>query len=121
MEKIKVIDLLNKIANGELKDGTRFIDKYTKTEYIFKPNSYAGIYPPNEANADKNWLLSLGGGCFRLDQEVEILEEDKKIEKIDKDDLVIGTPNGARVSFTLADSILLDKINEIIDVLNKEK
>ena len=122
---MKVIDLLNKIANGELENGTKFRDKYTQKEYVFKPNSYAGIYPPDTSKSDEDWLLTLHSGWFRLDQEVEIIE-DKKIRKIctfpglDDNDYAYedgNRQNNVKINNKM-EELLIDKINEIIDKIN---
>ena len=98
---MKIIDLLNKIANGEevpkkiycfnrefyLKENTYFGDTFTLMHYIQEED---------------------------LNEKIEILEEEKKIpeklEDIIKDDC-IEAPNNF---------ILMDKINEIIDYLKSK-
>ena len=103
MNKIRVIDLLNKIANGEevpnkiycfnrefyLKEKTYFGDTFTLMHYIQEED---------------------------LNDEVEIIEEDKKIEKLyglattrEKTEII---PNNEELMF---------KINELIDEVNKLK
>lgn len=118
---MKVIDLLNKIANGE--EVPKWV-VYDKKEYTYMEECKDYVHEVYN-NGTMLFLLSKiftkNGIDIVLNQELDFIEEDKKIEKIDKDDLVIGTPNGARVSFTLADSILLDKINEIIEAINGRK
>ena len=60
-----------------------------------------------------------------LNDEVEIIEEDKKIEKlILKDGKVIGTwENGSKYCYTLSapQTVISNKINELIDVVNELK
>ena len=97
---MKVIDLLNKIANGEeVKFKTKTDDciyELTKGAYLYN------ITNKEETRwfIDERWL----------NEEVEIIE-DKKIENLyymgeDKTDKLI---------------MIRDKINEIIDKLNEEK
>lgn len=123
---MRVIDLLNKIANGELENGTKFRDKYTKKEYVFKPNSYAGIYPPDTSKSDEDWLLTLHSGWFRLDQEVEIVG-DKKIEKLETYDIAgnIFLEDCCfkyipidKEKLTANEQVFVNKIDEIIDYIN---
>ena len=99
MSKMTVIQLLNKIANGEevpkkirIKDREYFYDKYSNW-YFFGKTS-------------EDMFISKD----RLNDEVEIIEEeqeDKKIEKIDE-------------ILTIMCDDLKDKIKEIVDKINKE-
>lgn len=86
---MKVIDLLNKIANGE-------------------------VIGENKIKIDNNVITIdtlLGSYIFdkkRLNDEVEIIEEDKKIEKLE-----ILSDNEH-----YSNAVLYGKINEIIDYIN---
>lgn len=84
MSKIKVIDLLNKIENGELKSKTKI--KYDGRTYVYDFPNLCGIYEENKpTNIDYN-LLSILTDVNQLHQEVEIIEKqseaDKMFEKI---------------------------------------
>ena len=117
---MKVIDLLNKIANGE---ELHFcvINKGFKTEYFYekgKPLRY-------DDDEDVEWRISEDW----LNCEVEIIEEDKKIRKIytfpglDEDDYAYedgNRPNNVKINNKI-EELLIYKINEIIDKLNKGK
>lgn len=98
---MKVIDLLNKIANGEeVKFKTKTDDciyELTKGAYLYN------ITNKEETRwfIDERWL----------NEEVEIIE-DKKIETID----YIGYGEDGDLQYQI-----IDKINEIIDKLNEEK
>lgn len=106
---MKVIDLLNKIANREefpnkIKYGNRiyeYEDGYDfvcdNLEHPYFAESYCNDY------AD-------------LNSEVEIIEEDKKIETINWKSCA---DNLKDVNDNIDD--LVSKINEIIDYINKEK
>ena len=89
---MKVIDLLNRIANGE------DVPKYVK--YInFVKNKEDIMMVCKE-----NIIYKLDQLEIHLNDKVEIIEEDKKIKKIDDDAITLG--------------IVRDKIKEIIEVIN---
>lgn len=105
---MKIIELLNKIANGEEVPSKILYDNQT-WEYDKNFNQYE-----NDGDGYNLW----NGYNFNiLNNEVEIIEEveePKKIEPIEK------------VSFSDKESaemniLFMQKINEIIDFLNKEK
>ena len=106
---MKVIDLLNKIANGEA------IPKKIKLDniiFIFQDGEYISN------NGDGSCLDQFMCFYYRdLNKEVEIIEEDKKINNLiyynkkDFDNL------DEFVEITTRD--IFDKINEIIDKLNE--
>ena len=108
---MKVIDLLNKIANGEEAPKhihIRDVDSYTWQEDVKEYWS----------DRDENNLLSdLDLSSTNLNEEVEIIEEPKKIEKIEM-------CTGGIMSFDSVENItteLKDKINELIDEINNLK
>lgn len=107
--KIKVIDLLNKIANGEepkIKYDNHIL-KYNKNEEKF---------------IDKDGLNSLYEIDFsELNDEVEIIEETKKIEKIARCDSIKMTYYGELHKPTENEEILRIKVNELIDEINNLK
>jgi len=96
---MKVIDLLNRIANGE-----DFKEKHFK--YIDRIDQEIDICMISEENI----IYKLDEKSIKLNDEVEIIEEDKKIEK-----LFTGGYD------TISDTTLANKINEIIDEINKLK
>lgn len=93
---MKVIDLLNKIANGE-----EVPKKIKYDDFIFYWNISKSAYYEIENHCifSDNIILDLS-----LNDEVEIIEEDKKIEKL-------------KSPFSTFD--IVDKINEIRDVINE--
>ena len=111
---MKVIDLLNKIANGEIDYTTKF-DAKVNMGYC-GINEYFEKYPINE-----NYL-----NCeIELNDEVEILEEEKKIpEQIEcyhqYDECVVKDKFYQDKIGSLVDEIIIDKINEIIDYLKSK-
>ena len=108
---MKIIDLLNKIANGE-----------EVPKEIFHQKQW-WKYNPNNDYEGTEW-----GGCLlnsilinQLNDEVEIIEEDKKIEEPKIDFM--------KEDYTLEDIVhmttinvgkLTDKICEIIDYINNK-
>ena len=111
--KIKIIDLLNKIANGE--EVPKKI-KYEKDTYIHIDN-YCYYCE------DTNLILSdrIFAEYSKLNDEVEILEETKKIEKIARCDSIKMTHYGELYKPTENEEILRTKINELIDEINNLK
>ena len=112
---MKIIDLLNKIANGEE------VPKKIKWHDKVWIRDFEGAYYYYEEGADYLFMDDIGNTTW-LNKEVEIIEEDKKIEKF-KDYIPIGlTSVGADFRKKDVFEALLkigDKINEIIDVINR--
>ena len=102
---MKIIDLLNKIANGEEVKFRLINDDLT---YSLKKNNYLHI---EELNKDAEWYIDKSW----LNEEVEIIEEENKIEKSNIDTSKL---KGKEVPRAI-DYLLESKINEIIDKLNK--
>ena len=114
---MKVIDLLNKIANGEevpKKIRITDIDDRITKHYNF-------FYDEDDQEYKDDELFPLGTRLILdrvLNKKVEILEEEKKIpEKLDKYADVSGD---LACGWTFGEEKLKDKINEIIDCLNSK-
>ena len=105
---MKVIDLLNKIANGEEVPKKIRIDHWCyKFEWVEHDSNY---YDKHE---DIDLMSCLSMDKEELNYEVKIIEEDKKIGKLKYSicgDLA-EVPDNQK---------LMDKINEIIEVLNNK-
>lgn len=104
---MKVIDLLNKIANDEevpykirIKDREYFYDKYSNW-YFFGKTS-------------EDMFIDKG----RLNEKVEIIEEDKKIEKLNYNNNDEFDIEGFTFDYEQKMQIV-DKINEIINYINE--
>lgn len=100
-KKIKVIDLLNKIANGE-----EVPKKIKDSSFELTLNRDGKHY-----GGQTTTVLNSVFGMNRLNDEIEIIEEPMKIEKFDF----------SKVN-TIIDEDLQDiknKLNEIIDYINK--
>ena len=107
--KIKIIDLLNKIANNEeLPKTIRWYDKFYNDYDEISNNYKAFVYE------------KLKNEVWNLNDEVEI-EEDKKIEKIARCDDIKMTHYGELHKPTENEEILRIKINELIDEINNLK
>jgi len=117
---MKVIDLLNKIANRE--EVPEKV-KYEYKDYVYKDN-YEDYYCEEESRYlfetivhDENWKLS-----YAMNIEVEIIEdtpeEEKKIpEKLGECAYVDGE---IAYSWSKSEAILKTRINEIIDYLKSK-
>ena len=109
---MKVIDLLNRIANGEE------VSKKIKIKQ----------WENNAEDEDLEYELfdRLYNEDFELNDEVEVIEEDKKIEKLElvsngsKNSYALLDEYGTKCALTKHSKIMCDKINEIIDKINKE-
>jgi len=104
---MKVIDLLNKIANGEdVPKKIKFLDKQYTFEEEYKKYYRHGVI--SDSFEDDWYIFKI------LNDEVEIIEdtpkEDKKIEKLD----ISGLCN---TEITLK---YFHKLNEIIDFINRK-
>ena len=119
---MKVIDLLNKIANGE-----EVPKKIKVGDYIW---NYDEI--DFRANDDRGYLFEVHTRINEedLNEVVEIIEEDKKIEKLKQrtDTGLFGSMVNDEISVAEAInkqanyiSDIVDKINEIIDYLEENK
>lgn len=114
---MKVIDLLNKIANGEeVPKKVKYKTHYW--EYKEEVKDY------KDDEDDYVFSCSNYDITAMLDNEVEIIEEDKKIKRIQScgDNLYseyIGQWLANKENYTEYDELLMNKINEIIDYINK--
>ena len=112
---MKVIDLLNKIANGE--EVPHF--KIFEIEYFLNDRGVLREKEEDRPSEDTRWFID----SKWLNTEVEIVEEDKKIEKIDLSEWgeITYSENWKIFTddFNRNCSLFVNKINEIIDKLNK--
>ena len=101
---MKVIDLLNKIANGKIK-------------YPIKWERYGIEYKiEDEASLEDFYCV-----CNTLNDEIEIIEEPKKIEKLEP---IYKIEQDMNLDSVIAwqkvnNKIFQKKIDEIIDYINK--
>ncbi len=103
---MKIIDLLNKIANEEeVPKKIKF--NYLEYEFNEEEREYQRHFGVEDYGLGEDVRLDIA-----LGDEVEIIGEDKKIEKL------YGEP---RHTFTENELYIVGKVNEIIDYINKEK
>ena len=103
---MKVIDLLNEIAKGEQPSHIRV---YNRDWYW---NNYDGYVTEGSLSTTPDaqiYLFSQYRLDFALDKEVEIIEEDKEIEKVS---VKTNNHNVKKVA---------NKLNELIDLVNELK
>ena len=114
--KIKIIDLLNKIANGEeVPKKIKYKNKiYERYQNITTNNLYYYQVP----NKNDFLIYQLEAAIDLLD-EVEILEKPKKIEKIARCDSF--KVSGELYKPTENQEILRIKVQELIDEINNLK
>lgn len=125
--KIKIIELFNRIANGE--EVPEKI-KWDNLIYVLKQDSIDGHFYYRREGTD----YSVGNLFFSdltmgdLNDEVEIIEEDKTIKEL-KTEFIgnnfsakkIIEKNGKGYSIREVDNILINKINELVKEINKLK
>lgn len=118
---MKIIDLLNKIANGEE------VPKKIKWQgQIYEYSNFERFYYQNGFSMYRDFYTE--GNC--LNDEIEIIEEPKKIEKLEtykeKEDedyfanILKLSPN-SEFEIDEALSTTIDKLNELIDEINNSK
>jgi hypothetical protein len=124
---MKVIDLLNKIAKGE--EVPKKI-KYEEKEWIYRKNVQDYIY---EKDIEIKYLIQeiLKGYIATKDllfYEIEIIEEDKGIEKLElgypednPSNVYIINEYGTKCYLNKHDRVMAFKINELIDEVNRMK
>lgn len=108
--KIKIIDLLNKIANGEKSINVE--TKYDSDDWV-KDDFLLSLYI--EFEHKNNYEI-----VKFLNDYVEIIEEPKKIEKITVREKTLGFPSGEWTARNM-DKAFAIKINELIDEINNLK
>ena len=118
---MKIIDLLNKIANGEEVPKKIRIDHWC---YKFEWVEHLDNYYDKSADLDLTSALSMSKEELNyevkiIEEEIEIIEEDKPIEKITIDLNYANHYSKANVKAN--GKYLAEKINEIIDEVNKLK
>ena len=113
---IKMIDLLNKIANGEAPTNIKYKEK---EYYLFDSKSYL--------TTDKSRFFDTID-FKELNEEVEIIEEDKEIEKLSYQQVGYQNCDGSErkikevvIDFNKQVRQLGNKLNEVIEAVNELK
>lgn len=121
---MKIIDLLVKISQGE-----RMPKKIKYEGYVQEYDKVAKDYYRNDIDEEYIYLfqdLFKKETSFFINNEVEIIEENKKIEKIkilidDINTEYVANDKGEKLSYSKSDLMFADRINELIDEVNKLK
>ena len=117
--KIKIIELLNLLAENKIKRGTKI--KYLGTIYVVDFPNLCGIYPEGTtARADS--LFSRLDIC-NLNYEVEILEEEGDIQLFEQEwfDNYEGVISVAGIDLAVKMNELIKKVNELSRKMNEEE
>ena len=123
---MKVIDLLNKLANGEVPKKIKYDNDIYEYNKDYQDYGYFNTGIDRYITLIENELNSV----FNLNEEVEIIEdtpkEDKKIKKINEKeaiDKIFTYEKGSNLYFLslFVSSNIVNKINEIIDKTNGEE
>ncbi len=108
--KIKIIDLLNKIANDEEVPKKIMFDAWL---YIYDEEEKT-YYDEEDRTLWQSYNFKI------LTDEVEIIEEPKKIDKITVREKTLGFPSGEWTARNM-DKAFAIKIDELIDEINNLK
>ena len=110
---MKIIDILNKKANEELKDGFKFEYKHTTYTYHEETNE---IIDSEQDTLEESWLLGQ-----ILNDEVEVIEEKKEIEELGFIEKTVEYCDGTGYTNTKPASAIdmHNKINELVRAVNK--
>ena len=109
MNKIRIIDLLNKIAKGE--ETPKYIRYFNKVQ-----REWLVMLVCKE-----NIITRLNENAIFLNDEVEIIEEEKEIEKLEPLKKDWMTLDDIKFTFSNSEMILVNKINELVDTINELK
>ena len=121
-KEITIYELLGLIKDNKIAKKIKYDGKIYEFKEIEEETGY--VY---ESGIIKEWLSNIIeiDNIKHLNNKVEIIEENKEIEKLKiKDDRIIGKwGNGSDYCYTLSapQTVLTNKINELIDVLNELK
>lgn len=98
--KVKLIDLFNKIVNDELEDGFK----------VLRHGNYIMVYnrAEKEFKSENGIIQFTRLADFALNEELEIIEEDKEIKEI-------------KIGMGLTEVDCAYKINELVKAVNKLK
>lgn len=120
--KITIYELLGLVKDGKAPKKIKFRNEI----YEYKNNIEDGFidYVGIEKETNVNFYLSsyIGNNYINdiFTDEIEIIEEPKKIEKITVREKTLGFPNGEWTSRNM-DKAFAIKINELIDEINNLK
>lgn len=93
--KMKIIDVLNKQCNGEIRKGTKLI-----IDFSYKQDSPETYIYDGERFDDYQWLEEYGASTEILNTEVKLIEPQLYYCKMPNSDSVLGVHNDL-INFTL--------------------
>lgn len=108
---MKIIDLLNKIANGN-EIGTKF--KYDNDYFMVGESGQINRYTDSSFRELEYGYDNIGSDYDGLNDEVEIIEEEKEISKITKEEF-------ERLDKRTLLELIVKNQNELIDEIKKLK
>ena len=108
-KEITMIELLNNLCNGMKIKGKFKTSDWTVFNDIESLLDYEGL---------KDYDYDLSMVIESLNDKVEIIEEDKKIEKLSR---CSWQENGVTIQEMVSIDAVFDKVNELIDVVNELK
>lgn len=108
---MKIIDILNKKANGTLEDGFKFC--FRERNYIYNKYQDTIMGTSDDIFLGEVWSIE-----NILNNTVEVIEENKEIEELSKISFneFVDVDNEVRFDLTIRE---YDKINELVRVVNK--
>ena len=122
--KITIYELLGLVKDNKAPKKVLVNDSYY--EYNRWGNDYTDVQMANNYWLFKDYTF--GGNGNRLNDEVEIIEEEKDIEELGLKQIENGTGNyyllneyGTKCCLTKHSKIIADKVNELIKAINKLK
>ena len=114
MKKIKVIDLLNKIANGEIDEDIKIEFQYGYNYEYCTIREFFDRYILDKENLNQEITLE------DAPKEETKIPEKIKVVKDNSNDIVSIIYDDAKYDITILQAILIDNINAIIDYLKNK-
>ena len=128
---MKVIDLLNKIANGEITElhkfkwNERIWEEYSKFEKINNEKSYQ----EHRQNGVSYMRFENVCDARHFNDEIEIIEEDKEIKKLEVYQQITANGNehnyinynGSKYAISTPQRLIIENQNKLIKEVNKLK
>lgn len=114
-KEITIYELLGLIKDNKIAKKIKYDGKIYEFKEIEEGTGYV-----NESEIIKKWLSNIIeiDNIKHLNNKVEIIEEDKKIEKLSR---CSWQENGVTIQKMVDIDKVFDKVNELIDVVNELK
>lgn len=109
--KTRIIDILNKMADGTLEDGFKF---------GFRGETYTYNKQKDKLEDTEGYTISSTFQTeYYLTDEVEVIEDVKKIEEIKVIDDDLFDENNNQWFIDAVDRLIINKINELVRAVNE--